>query len=65
MAVVVGMAGGAAPVHDEFDVTDLELREVAALIAQVEEALQDSGEKRRHVILAALAELSARYLRVE
>lgn len=65
MAVVVGTAGGTAPVHDEFDVTDLELSEVATLIAQVEEALQDSGEKRRHVILAALAELSARYLRVE
>lgn len=65
MAVVVGKPGDAGPVHDEFDVTDLELAEVAALIAQVEEAMQDSGEKRRHVILAALAELSARYLRVE
>lgn len=65
MAIVVGTAEGASPVHDEFDVTDLELREVATLITQVEEALQDSGEKRRHVILAALAELSARYLRVE
>ena len=65
MAVVVGKPGDTGPVHDEFDVTDLELAEVAALIAQVEEAMQDSGEKRRHVILAALAELSARYLRVE
>lgn len=65
MAVVVGKPGDTGPVHDEFDVTDLELAEVAALISQVESALQDSGEKRRHVILAALAELSARYLRVE
>lgn len=65
MAVVVGTPGETGPVHDEFDVTDLELGEVAALIKQVEEALKDSGEKRRHVILAALAELSARHLRVE
>lgn len=65
MAVVVGKPGDTSPIHDEFDVTDLELAEVAALITQVEEALQDSGERRRHVILAALAELSARYLRVE
>ena len=65
MAVVVGKPGDTGPIHDEFDVTDLELAEVAALFAQVESALRDSGEKRRHVILAALAELSARYLRVE
>ena len=65
MAVVIGTPGGTAPVHDEFDVTDLELGEVAALMAQLEQALRDSGERRRHVILAVLAELSARYLRVE
>ncbi len=62
MAVVVGTAGGSAPVHDEFEVTDLERSEVDALIAHVEEALKDSGEERRHVILAAFAELSSRYL---
>ena len=65
MAVVVGTPGEAGPVHDEFDVSDLELAEVGSLIMQVDETLQESGEKRRHVILAALAELSARYLRVE
>ena len=62
MAVVVGPAGGSDPVHDEFEVTDLERPEVDTVIAHFEEALQDSGEKRRHVILAALAELSSRYL---
>ena len=64
MAVVVSMGGRSTPVHDEFDITDLERGEVDALINQVEEALEHSGEKRRNIILAALAEMSARYLRV-
>ena len=63
MAVVVSMGGRPTPVHDEFDITDLEREKVDALIDQVGEALEHSGEKRRNVILAALAELSARYLR--
>lgn len=63
MAVVVGMNGRQTPLHDEFDITDLECERVNALINQVDGALQDSGEKRRNVILAALAELSARYLK--
>ena len=46
-----------------FDITDLERGGVDALIAEVDEALEHSGEKRRNIILAALAELSARYLR--
>ncbi len=63
MAVVVGMDGRPTPVHDEFDITDLERGKVKALISQVDEALNNSGENRRNIILAALAELSARYLR--
>ena len=63
MAVVVSMGGRPTPVHDEFDITDLEREKVDALIDQVEEALEHSGEKRRNIILAALAELSAQYLR--
>lgn len=63
MAVVVSMGGRPTPVHDEFDITDLERGKVDALIDQVEEALEHSGEKRRNIILAALAELSAQYLR--
>ena len=57
------MDGRPTPVHDEFDITDLERGNVDALINQVEEALEHSGEKRRNIILAALAELSARYLK--
>ena len=64
MAVVVSMDGRPTPVHDEFDITDLEREKVDALINRVDTALKHSGEKRRNIILATLAELSARYLRV-
>ena len=63
MAVVVGMGGRSTPLHGEFDITDPEREEVDVLIDQVDTALERSGEKRRNVILAALAELSARHLR--
>lgn len=63
MAVVVGMGGRAKPVHDEFDVTDRERGQVDSLIKQLDNALKDSGEARRNVILAALAELSAKHLK--
>ena len=62
MAVVVGMGGRPTPVHDEFDITDLDRPEVKSLIEQMDTTLRDSGEARRNIILAALAELSARYL---
>ena len=63
MAVVVGMGGRPTSVHDEFDVTDMERGQVDELITKVSEVLDHSGERRRNVILAALAELSAQYLK--
>ena len=63
MAVVVGMRGRPEPLHDYFDVTDLDREGVSELVSRVDEALEHSGEERRNIILAALAELSARYLR--
>ena len=63
MAVVVGMDGRPTPVHDEFTVTDLERNQVDKLIKQVDKALKQSKEKRRNIILAALAELSAKHLK--
>ncbi len=63
MAVVVGMGGRPTPVHKEFAISDLEREEVDALIKLVEATLERSGEKRRNIILAALAELSAEYLK--
>ena len=62
MAVIVGMGGLPTPFHDDFQIGDLERSEVDALIAQLDKSLEDSGEGRRNIILAALAELSARYL---
>ena len=62
MAVVVGMSGRPEPFHDYFDVTDLDREGVEELVSRVGEALENSGEKRRNIILAALAELSARYI---
>ena len=62
MAVTVGMNGSRETVQDVFDVTDMERREVELLIKRMEEALEESGEQKRHVVLAALAELSARHL---
>ena len=64
LAVVVGMGGRPTPVHDEFDITDLERVEVEALFAKVDEVLDYSGERQRNIILATLAELSAKYLKV-
>ena len=62
MAVVVGMGGSPSPVHAEFDVADMDRPEVKSLINRMDTALQESGEERRNIILAALAEVSARYL---
>ena len=62
MAVIVGIDGRPTPVHDEFHVSDQDHREVNSLIEKVDHTLRESGEERRHIILAALAELSARYL---
>lgn len=62
MAVTVGMNGQRTTMQDVFDVTDLERLEVEQLIKQMEMALQECGAQRRNIILAALAELSARFL---
>ena len=65
MAVVVGKGGASSSVHDSFEIGDLERAEVDALMERLTRSLEDSGESRRNVILAALAELSARYLDVD
>ena len=62
MAVTVGMSGRPTTIHDEFDVLALDRPQVDALISEMHRALKNSGEERRSIILAALAELSAHYL---
>ena len=63
MAVTVGMNGQQATLQDVFDVTDLEREEVGQLIKRMEKLFEDGGEQRRNIILAALAQMSARFLK--
>ena len=62
VAVVIGLEGRPQTVHDEFHVAERERVSVDSLVGCVDTALQESGEGRRNVVLAALAEVSARYL---
>ncbi len=62
MSVTVGMNGSRATMQDVFDVTDTERQEVELLIKRMEKTLEESGEPKRQVVLAALAQLSARHL---
>jgi len=62
MAVTVGMNGTQATHQDVFDVTETERQEVELLIERMEKTLEASGGPKRHIVLAALAELSARHL---
>ena len=62
MAVVIGMDGRPSPVHKEFDIADTDRAAVDELIERVQETLDAADPKRRDVILAALAEVSARYM---
>ena len=62
MAVVIGMDGRPAPLLEEFVIADSDRAAVNDLIARVAAALEEAAASRRSIILAALAELSARYM---
>jgi hypothetical protein len=62
MAVVIGMNGRPAPLLEEFHVADTDRAKIDNLIERVAATLEDSDSAQRNVILAALAELSARYM---
>lgn len=62
MAVVVGVNGRPTPVSGEFDVTDSDKAEIQKLIGAFEAALEQGDARKRNIVLAALAELSMRYL---
>jgi hypothetical protein len=62
MAVVVGLDGPPTPVSQEFLVADEDRDEVHSLIALVDTALEQADTRQKHLILAALAEISARYM---
>jgi hypothetical protein len=65
LAVVVGLNGRPAPILQEFAVADSDRAAVNDLVARVAVALDDADTGQRSIILAALAELSARYMQPE
>lgn len=65
MAVVVGREGHSIPIYDEFEVSDGDRCTIDTLSDTIDQVLRDSGEEQRNIVLAALAEVSARYLNTE
>ena len=63
ISVIVGIDGQPTPVHGEFKIGDRDAKSVASVVERMDAALSESDEPRREIVLAALAELSARYLR--
>ncbi|WP_020158712.1 hypothetical protein [Methylobacter marinus] len=64
MAVLVGMEGRPTPLLEEFDVIDSDREAINDLIDRVSKTLESVNTTSRSIILAALAELSARYMQV-
>ena len=62
MAVVIGIDGPPVPLLEEFDIADSDRAAVNELIERVSAALEQADTSRRNIILAALAELSTRYM---
>jgi Family of unknown function (DUF6079) len=65
VAVVIGMQGRPEPIVEEFAVADSDRMLIDELITRLGAALERSDTKRRSIILAALAELSVRYMQRE
>ena len=62
MAVVIGINGRPAPLLEEFDIADSDRATVNGLIERMTITLEQSDISSRSIILAALAELSTRYM---
>jgi hypothetical protein len=62
MAIVIGVEGRPAPVLEEFHVADTDREAINTLIERVAAAIEEADKGRRNIILAALAELSVRYM---
>ncbi|MBZ0259261.1 MAG: ATP-binding protein [Hyphomicrobiales bacterium] len=62
MAVVIGMEGRPVPILEEFTVADADRGAIDDVIGHVTIALENSDTNSRSIILAALVELSARYM---
>lgn len=62
LSVVVGINGRPTPIHHEFDVVDSDRQEINSLISKLETSIHESTHDKKNIILAALAELSVRYI---
>lgn len=62
MAVVLGLNGRPEPILQEFHLADTDRKEVDALIERISLTLEEADTSQQSIILAALAELSARYM---
>ncbi|MGI9229284.1 MAG: ATP-binding protein [Gammaproteobacteria bacterium] len=62
MAVVIGIDGRPVPLLEEFDIAESDRAAVDKLIERVDATLKYADTDHRNIILAALAELSARYM---
>jgi hypothetical protein len=63
MAVVVAIGGQPTPRSHEFSITEQDRSAIEDLIYRVELTLSQANRQEKHVILAALAELSARFMK--
>lgn len=62
MAVVVGVNGRPTPLHAEFEVTEGERAGIDEIISQLESVIDAGDDTKHRMVLAALAELSSRYM---
>ena len=62
ISVLIGKNNQPTPIHSEFEVTNVERERAGELAENIVTILETSGEIGRNVILAALADLSTRYM---
>ena len=65
VAVMFGSSQSLTPITEEFYIRDTDQQAIAHIIAQIEELLIGPEAPRREVVLAALAELSAKFINEE
>ncbi len=62
IGLVIGREGRPTPMHEEFSIADGDRGAVNELIVRIAAALDKSDATRKNIVLAALAELSVRYM---
>lgn len=62
LAVVMGKGDASLPLFSEFQVSDADRKDIISLATAVDQALSNADQQRREVILAALIEVTSRYL---